>query len=313
MLAIMVWLVGGCTTQSYAPASAAVTRELKIKAGDEIRVITTRRERLSFKVSEVRGDRFIGVTAKPHAKELHPAGETVEVPFDELAVLEVTRFETRRGCPGDGSRAGDRVRFRRGAGYRASVTARTVKAWKRVRHRVPKSTVMLVACLLLGACTYQHTLRHPKLPPLVPSDRTMDCRQIDLAIDRADTVRWLIRDDGGSLETSGHSAARYAGNAHPDLAHRRPHPDVHPDDGGHTVLDAADERIRELLQLKRDRGCAPRATTVPGKDDLALLAELETVQAQLAGNHGEQGALYAQRTKLLDGLRVVPPPRSNTP
>jgi hypothetical protein len=94
-LAIMLSLVGGCTTQSYAPASDAVTRELKIKAGDEIRVVTTRRERLSFKVSEVRDDRFIGVTGKPHPKELHPAGERVEVPFDELAVLEVTRFETR--------------------------------------------------------------------------------------------------------------------------------------------------------------------------------------------------------------------------
>jgi hypothetical protein len=94
LLAIMLWLAGGCTTQSYAPASDAVTRELKIKAGDEIRVITTRRERLSFKVSEVYGDRFIGVTAKPRAKELHPAGETIEVPFDELAVLEVTRFQT---------------------------------------------------------------------------------------------------------------------------------------------------------------------------------------------------------------------------
>jgi hypothetical protein len=91
----MLWLAGGCTTQTYAPASDAATRELKIEAGDELRVVTTRRERLSFKVSEVRDDRFIGVTAKPRGKELHPAGETVEVPFDELAVLEVTRFETK--------------------------------------------------------------------------------------------------------------------------------------------------------------------------------------------------------------------------
>jgi hypothetical protein len=94
-LAFMLWLAGGCTTQTYAPSSDAVTRELKIEAGDELRVVTTRRERLSFKVSEVRDDRFIGVTAKPRGKELHPAGETVEVPFDELAVLEVTRFETK--------------------------------------------------------------------------------------------------------------------------------------------------------------------------------------------------------------------------
>lgn len=92
-LAVTVCLVSGCATQIYAPSSDAATRELKIEAGDEIRVVTTRRERLSFEVTEVHGDRFVGVTAKPHPKELHPAGETVEVPFDELAVLEVTRFD----------------------------------------------------------------------------------------------------------------------------------------------------------------------------------------------------------------------------
>jgi hypothetical protein len=85
-------LASGCTTQSYAPTTDVATHELKIKAGDEIRVVTTRRERLSFKVKEVRADRLVGVTAKPRRKEHRPAGETVEVPFDELAVLEVTRL-----------------------------------------------------------------------------------------------------------------------------------------------------------------------------------------------------------------------------
>jgi hypothetical protein len=141
----------------------------------------------------------------------------------------------------------------------------------------------------------------------------MDCRQIELAIDRADTVRWLIRDDGGKLETSGHKAARYAGNAVLIPISLIGYFPTYIPDGGHTVLDAADARIRELLQLKRDRGCPPRATTLAGKDDLALLEELEALQAQLAAGDGEQGALFAHRTQLLDGLRVVPPPRSNPP
>lgn len=84
---------GGCTTQSYAPSTDGGTLELRIKAGDEIRIVTTRRERLTMEVSEVRGDRFVGVTVKPRGKELRPAGEAVEVPFDELAILEVTRFD----------------------------------------------------------------------------------------------------------------------------------------------------------------------------------------------------------------------------
>jgi hypothetical protein len=179
-------------------------------------------------------------------------------------------------------------------------------------HRALKCLAALATMLWVSACTYQQTLRHPKLPPLVPIDRTMDCRQIDLAIDRADTVRWLIRDDGGTLETSGHKAARYAGNAILIPISLIGYFPTYIPDGGHTVLNAADERIRELLQLKRDRDCSPRATMVPGKDDIALLVELEAVQAQIESDHGDQGALFAQRTTLLDGLRVVPPPRGDT-
>jgi len=172
-------------------------------------------------------------------------------------------------------------------------------------HRILKLNAVLSIGLLLGACTYQQSLQHPKLPPLVPIDRTMNCRQIDLAIDRADTVRWLIRDDGGSLETSGHKAARYAGNAVLTPIIGGPLP-MYIGDGGNTVLSAADERIRELLLLKRDRSCSPRATTLQGMDDLTLLVELEAVQVQFDAGRGEQSELFRQRTKLLDGLRVVP-------
>jgi hypothetical protein len=94
VLASLLCLLAGCAAQSYTPTTDAGTIELKIKAGDEIRVVTTRRERLSFEVTEVRADRFVGVTAKPRKKEQRPAGEAVEVPFDELAMLEVTRFDS---------------------------------------------------------------------------------------------------------------------------------------------------------------------------------------------------------------------------
>jgi hypothetical protein len=174
-------------------------------------------------------------------------------------------------------------------------------------HTVLQSMAVLAACLWAGGCSYQPSLRHPKLPPLVPIDRTMDCRQLDLAIDRADTVRWLIRDDGGKLETGGHKAARYAGNAVIIPISLIGYFPTYIDDGGHTVLNAADGRIRELLQLKRDHGCPARATKMPRVDDFAVLAELEAVQAQLDAGRGEQSELFKRRTELLDGLRVVPP------
>jgi len=88
-------LASSCATRSSTPTTEAATHELKIRAGDQIRVVTTQRERLSFKVQEVRADRFVGVTVKPRRKEHRPVGQTVEVPFDELAVVEVTRSETK--------------------------------------------------------------------------------------------------------------------------------------------------------------------------------------------------------------------------
>jgi hypothetical protein len=160
--------------------------------------------------------------------------------------------------------------------------------------------------LALAACSYQPSMQHPKLPALVPIDTTMACPQIDVAIDRADTVRWLIRDDGGRLETSSHRAARYTGNfILIPLSVLGGSPTMMAD-GGHAVLDAADGRIRELLQLKRDRGCPPRATALPELDDLALLGALEATQADFGAGRVDEEQMLKQRTKLLDGLRLVP-------
>lgn len=86
------WFVGGCVMQTHAPGNNAVAQELKLGVGDEIQVVTTRRERLSFKITEVLGDRFVGVTVAPKPKEHRPEGENVNVPFDELALVRVTRF-----------------------------------------------------------------------------------------------------------------------------------------------------------------------------------------------------------------------------
>ena len=172
--------------------------------------------------------------------------------------------------------------------------------------RPSRASVAAALGLVLTACSYQPSMPHPKLPALVPIDTTMDCPQIDLAIDRADTVRWLIRDDGAKLETSAHRSARYTANfLLVPVSVLALNPLFFPD-GGHAVLDAADGRIRELLQLKRDHGCPPRATALPELDDLALLGELEAVKADFGAGRVDEEQMLRQRTKLLDGLRIVP-------
>jgi hypothetical protein len=93
LLAILACAASGCTTVAAAPDDARETRELKIRAGDEIRVVTANRDRLSLKVEQVLEDRFVGVTIEPAAKEKRVAGTPVEVPYPEIAMIEVTRFD----------------------------------------------------------------------------------------------------------------------------------------------------------------------------------------------------------------------------
>jgi hypothetical protein len=113
----------------------------------------------------------------------------------------------------------------------------------------------------------------------------MDCARIDVAIDRADTVRWVMREDGIRMH---HGSWFVAGPAE-------------------SQLQAADTRIRELLQLKRARGCPPRATAMSGVDDLGVLRELESLQARIeASGWGERERLLGARTALLDRLRLLP-------
>ncbi|MGB8326243.1 MAG: hypothetical protein WCE48_01555 [Steroidobacteraceae bacterium] len=165
--------------------------------------------------------------------------------------------------------------------------------------RRPDRAFAPLGVLLLSACSYQPTIQHPKLAEITASEATMDCRRIDHAIDQADTVRWVIRDDGGHLESSGRKVARYAGNIlmTPFLLHSG---GAYLSDGGQAALNAADRRIVQLLQLKRGHSCPARATALAGVDDLSLLGQVEPLIGR--------GDADAERTRLLDALRDMQVP-----
>ena len=171
-----------------------------------------------------------------------------------------------------------------------------------------RARIVAVAVLALAAAAcYTPSLKTPTLSALTADEKTMDCAQLDLALDRADTVRWLIRDDGGRLETPAQRMARYAGNLIfvPVVAYVGH--TLGYIESGHDELDAADGRIRELLQHKRSRDCQPRATAIADMDDAALLSALESIQVKLDAG-GDEAVQLDERTRLLDNLRVVPAP-----
>jgi hypothetical protein len=90
-------LLGACTApRAVAPVSGGAPTELKLKAGDEIRVVTRNRDRLTFEITEVRPTELVGTTLKPKAHETHPKGQSVVVPYEDLAFVVVDRFSAPR-------------------------------------------------------------------------------------------------------------------------------------------------------------------------------------------------------------------------
>jgi hypothetical protein len=140
MLLAVACICTACATQSYTPDTPSEARRLNINSGDEIRVVTTNRERLTLKVQAVEADRIVGVTTEPNLKEKRPPGIGVELTYAEIAMLE--------------------------------------------------------ACNAPFGCAYRPMIQQPA-EAVRPEYSSYDCSQLDAAILKIDTVRWVIRDDGG--------------------------------------------------------------------------------------------------------------------
>lgn len=82
--------------RAVAPVGDSEPVELRLQAGDSIRIVTKERERLSLMITEIRPAALAGVTLEPAKLESVPEGRTVVVPYADLALIEVDRFSTVR-------------------------------------------------------------------------------------------------------------------------------------------------------------------------------------------------------------------------
>lgn len=91
--------LGGCTApRAVAPVDGSEPVELRIQAGDTIRVVTKDRGRMSLKITDIRATELAGVTVEPGPHETAPAGRAVVVPYADLALVEVRRFSATRSA-----------------------------------------------------------------------------------------------------------------------------------------------------------------------------------------------------------------------
>ncbi len=95
----MLLVVGGCTApRAVSPVDSGEPVELRLQAGDVIRIVTRDRERMLLEIAEIRSSELGGVTVKPGAHEMMPAGLPVTIPYADLALVEVRRFSGLRSA-----------------------------------------------------------------------------------------------------------------------------------------------------------------------------------------------------------------------
>lgn len=83
-VAAAVALLSACTTlKPLPPGDSPGELRSQLRAGDEVRVVTTSGQRLSFRIKEVGETALLG-TSK---------GEEVRLPYEQVAVAEVSRVD----------------------------------------------------------------------------------------------------------------------------------------------------------------------------------------------------------------------------
>lgn len=91
--------LAACTApRSVAPVAGEKPTEIRLQAGDTIRVVTRDRERLSLEITEIGETALAGRTVKPGAHETTPAGREVTLPYADLALVEVRQFSAMRSA-----------------------------------------------------------------------------------------------------------------------------------------------------------------------------------------------------------------------
>lgn len=89
--------LAACTApRSVSPVADGKPSEIRLQAGDKIRVVTRDRERFSIEITDIRATELAGRTIKPGPHETTLPGVTLVLPYADLALVEVREFSPIR-------------------------------------------------------------------------------------------------------------------------------------------------------------------------------------------------------------------------
>jgi hypothetical protein len=92
VLSSTIALIACAGPNVISPVGGGEPVELRLKAGDAIRVVTIHRERASLRITDLGQTELTGVTLKPARHETLPKDQEIVVPYGDLALVEVRRF-----------------------------------------------------------------------------------------------------------------------------------------------------------------------------------------------------------------------------
>jgi hypothetical protein len=165
---------------------------------------------------------------------------------------------------------------------------------------------VVLAGIALVSCASKPQIKYPLLPAPGSKEKALDCAALTDLIEKADAIRWSIRDSGVQGPTGkGHDALVAVDilAAMAMLATGVPPFAPIPANSPAYALSKADARIQQLLAIKADKTCPPNNTGRPGVSDLDLLASLKALERGNRDGKIKQKELLATRTTLLDTLR----------
>jgi len=91
-LVLIVFLqISACTSTKTASGDIAKeSRKLELKAGDEIRVISSHRERFKMRITEIKTGSLTGETVEWKASKT-PPGHQIQISYSELAFVQIDK------------------------------------------------------------------------------------------------------------------------------------------------------------------------------------------------------------------------------
>ena len=169
-----------------------------------------------------------------------------------------------------------------------------------------RSYCLILASIALESCTGKPQIKYPLLPVPSTKEKALDCATLTDLIEKADAIRWSIRDSGVQGPTGKGHDALLAVNILAKVAMlatgAAPFAPI-PMDSPAYALSRADARIQQLLAIKADKTCPANNTARAGVSYLDLLASLQALEQGNRDGKIKQKELLATRTTLLDTLR----------